>query len=81
MLSVGQTDHTTITTLLFVVHACWIHGRSEVARQEWRSSSEVEEMSGVEDLSVKFSQRRMKWFGHVKRAEGVCWVRWVRWGW
>ena len=26
-------------------------------------------MCGVEDLSVKLRQRRLKWFGHVKRAE------------
>ena len=46
--------------------------------QDRRSSSEVAEMCGVEDLSVKLRQRRLRWFGHVKRAEGVCWVRWGR---
>ena len=38
--------------------------------QDRRSSSEVAEMCGVEDLSVKLRQRRLRWFGHVKRAEG-----------
>ena len=27
-------------------------------------------MCEVEDLSVKLRQRRLRWFGHVKRAEG-----------
>ena len=27
------------------------------------------EMCGVEDFSVKLKQRRLRWFGHVKRAE------------
>ena len=27
-------------------------------------------MCGVEDLSIKLRQRRLRWFGHVKRAEG-----------
>ena len=27
-------------------------------------------MCGVEDLSVKVRQRRLRWFGHVRRAEG-----------
>ena len=25
----------------------------------------------VEDLSVKLKQRRLRWFGHVKRTEGI----------
>ena len=28
------------------------------------------DMHGVEDLSVKVRQRRMRWFGHIRRAEG-----------
>ena len=28
------------------------------------------EMCRVEDLSVKLRQRRLRWFGHVKGAEG-----------
>ena len=28
------------------------------------------EMGVVEDLFVKLRQRRLRWFGHVKRAEG-----------
>ena len=27
-------------------------------------------MCGVEDLSVKLRQTRLRWFGHVKSAEG-----------
>ena len=33
-------------------------------------------MCEVEDLSVKLGQRPLRWFGHVKRAEGVHWVSW-----
>ena len=39
--------------------------------QDRRSSSEVEEMYGVEGLSVKLRQRKLRWFGHVKWAGGV----------
>ena len=28
-------------------------------------------MCGVEDLSIKLRQRRLRGFGHVKRAEGA----------
>ena len=28
-------------------------------------------MCGVEDLSVKLRQTRLRWFGHVKRAGGM----------
>jgi len=31
---------------------------------------EVRDMCGVEDLSVKLRQRRLRWFGQVRRAEG-----------
>ena len=44
-----------------------------MARVRWedgRFSSEVPDMCRVEDLSVKLKQRRLKWFRHVKRAEG-----------
>ena len=37
--------------------------------QDGRSSSEVAEMCGVEYLSVKLRQRRLKWFRDMKRAE------------
>ena len=40
--------------------------------QDRRSSSEVVEMCGVENLSVKLRQKRLRWFGHVKRAERGC---------
>ena len=43
---------------------------SGVSWQDWRSSSEVVEMYGVKDLFAKLRQRRLRWFGHVKRAEG-----------
>jgi len=38
--------------------------------QDGRSSMEVRDMCGVEDLSVKLRQRRLRWFGQVRRAEG-----------
>ncbi len=38
--------------------------------QDGRSSGEVAEMCGVEDLSAKLRQRRLRWFGHVERAGG-----------
>ena len=38
--------------------------------QARRSSSEVAEMCGVEDLSVRLRQKRLRWSRHVKRAEG-----------
>ena len=27
---------------------------------------------------LELKQRGLRWFGHVKRAEGVCWMRWGR---
>ena len=47
-----------------VIAGCWD------TWQDGRSSSEVVEMCKVEDLSVKLRQRRLRWFGHTKRAEG-----------
>ena len=44
--------------------------RAGVRWQDGRSSSEVAQMCGVEDLSVKLRQRRPRWFGHMKRAGG-----------
>ena len=38
--------------------------------QDVRSSSEVAYIYEVEDLTVKLRQRRLRWFGHVKKAEG-----------
>ena len=39
--------------------------------QDRKSSSEVAEMCGVEDLSVKLRQKRLRiWFGYVKMKEG-----------
>lgn len=37
--------------------------------QDGRSSEEVAEMCGVQDLAVRLRQRRLRWFGHVERAE------------
>ncbi len=36
--------------------------------QDRRSSKEVAEMCGVEDLSAKLRKRKLRWFGHVERA-------------
>ncbi len=36
--------------------------------QDRRSSKEVAEMCEVEDLSVKLTKRRLRWFGHIGRA-------------
>ncbi|XP_063851530.1 uncharacterized protein LOC135094941 [Scylla paramamosain] len=41
-----------------------------VRLQDRRSSSEVAEMCGVEDLSVELRTRRLRWFGHVRGVEG-----------
>ena len=38
--------------------------------QDGKSSTKVKEMCRVEDLSVKVRQRRLRWFGHVRRARG-----------
>ena len=43
---------------------------AEVGLQDGKSSSDVAEKCQVEDLSVKLRQKRQRWFGHVKRAEG-----------
>ena len=41
-----------------------------VKRQDGKSSTEVTDMCGVEVLSVKVRPRRLRWFGHARRAEG-----------
>ena len=38
--------------------------------QDGKSSTEVRDMCGVVDLSVKVRQRRLRWFGHIRRVEG-----------
>lgn len=38
--------------------------------QDGRSSGEVAEMCGVEDLPAKLWPRGLRWFGHVERAGG-----------
>ena len=38
--------------------------------QDGRSNIEVAEMCGVEDLSIKIRQRRLRWFEHVKKSGG-----------
>jgi len=37
--------------------------------QDEKSSIEVRDKCGVEDLSVKMMQRRLKYFGHVRKVE------------
>ena len=54
-----------------VVHRCdrrMLRYMAGVRWQDRRSSSEVAEMCGVEDLSVRLKQRRLRWFGDVKYA-------------
>ena len=42
-----------------------------VRRQDGRSSSDqAVEICGVEDFSLNFRQKRLRWFGNVKRVEG-----------
>ena len=43
---------------------------ASVKWQDRKSSIEVREMCGVEDLSVQVRQRKLRWFGHIRRAEG-----------
>ena len=43
---------------------------ARVSWQDRKSSSEVAEMCGLEDLSVKLRQRGLRWF--VKRTRGGC---------
>ncbi|MPC12887.1 hypothetical protein E2C01_005601 [Portunus trituberculatus] len=38
--------------------------------QDGRSSSEIAEMCGVKDISVELRKRRLRWFGHMRRAVG-----------
>ena len=38
--------------------------------QDGNYSIEIRDMCGVEDLSVKVRQRRLRWLGQVRREEG-----------
>ena len=38
--------------------------------QDGRSGSEVAEMCGVEELAGELRKRRLRWYGHLKRADG-----------
>ena len=38
--------------------------------QEWKPCVEVRDGCGYEDLPVTLRQRRLRWFGHVRKAEG-----------
>ena len=69
----GAETWTVTSRLIDVLCRCDCRMLRYMARVRWqdrRSSSEVAEMCGVEDLSVKLRQRRLRWFGHVKRSEG-----------
>ena len=38
--------------------------------QDGRSSREVAEMCGVEELPNELRKRRLRWYGHLKRVDG-----------
>ena len=64
----GLTDR-----LMDVLQRCdckMLRYKADVKWQDGKSSIEVRDVCGVEDLSVKVRQRRLSWFGHVGRAEG-----------
>ena len=59
--------------LINVLQRCDCKMLRYMAGEKWedgKSSFELRDMCGVEDLSVKVRQRRLRWFGHVGRAEG-----------
>ena len=70
----GEETWALISRLMDVLCRCadrkMLRYMAGVRWHDKRSSSEVTMMCGVEDLSVKLRQRRLRWFGHVKRAEG-----------
>ena len=71
----GAETWALTSRLMEVLYRCDLRILRYIAGVRWqdgKSSSEVAEMCGVEDLSVKLRQRRLRWFGHVKR---VCWVK------
>ena len=73
---------STKANSVFHLLRCWkmsskIYWELNMAGVNWqdrRSSSKVAEMCGVEDLSFKLRQRRLIWFGHVKRQRGLRWM-------
>ncbi len=69
----GEETWALMNRLMEVL--CYCDGRMQrymagVRWQDGRSSGKVAEMCGVEDLSAKLRQRRLRWFGHVERAGG-----------
>ena len=78
VLLYGAETWALTSRLMDVLRRCdrrMLRYMAGVRWQDWKSSSEVAEMCGVEDFSVNLKQRILRWFEHVKRAEGVCWVR------
>ncbi len=69
----GAETWALMKRLMEVLHSCdrrTLRYMAGVRWQDGRSSGEVAEMCGVEDLSAKLRQRRLRWFGHVERAGG-----------
>ena len=58
-----------LTDVLQRCHCKMLRYMVGVQWEDGKSSIDVRDMCGVEDLSVKVRQRRLKWFGHIKRAE------------
>ncbi len=76
----GAETRALTNRLIEVLRSCdrrMLRYMAGVRWQDGRSSGEVTEMCGVEDLSAKLRhlsaklrQRRLRWFGHVERAGG-----------
>ena len=67
----GAETWALMNSLTEVLRSCdrrMLRYMAGVRWQDGRSSSEVAGMCGVEDLSAKLRQRRLRWFGHVERA-------------
>jgi hypothetical protein len=72
VLMYGSETWALTDRLLGVLRSCDRRMLRYMARVRWqdgRSSEEVAEMCGVDDLAVKIRQGRLRWFGHVRRAE------------
>ncbi len=69
----GAETRALTNTLMEVLRSCdgrMLRYTAGVRWQDGRSSSEVAEMCGVEGLSARLRQRRLRWFGRVERAGG-----------
>ena len=55
---------------------------TSVKWQDGRCKTEVNDMHRVENLFAKLRQKRMRWFRHIRRAEGalLCGVKEIRMG-